>query len=642
MTCRQPTRKCGPAAVAFAAALAFVAYINVLPNDLVWDSDQLCLRNPCLVDLETFLPMLAPWKWEANRRMMGGSYRPAAYLSFFVERRVWREAAWGYHLTNVLTHALNAVIVCWLARQLGWSVYASSVAGAVFALHAVNTEAVAWVENRSMLLATGLAMLSLGLFARSFSARGTRFHAYASVAALVLGLLANEGVMLVPLFAGLWLIGQGIGRRGARRLLWLLLASGVYMALRAGTTSIGPPPWSRSPMPLAEPRALVVMRTTGAYASMLAAPWGLSADRRLSATAPNAVASAVWVAALVLVLAAGRLRRRSPAYPVWLMLVLLAPVSNVVYLAGRPLAEQRAYPMAAAAAILAGHVLGRGRRLLALGMCIALAALTLARNPAWATELALWTDTVAKTPTKARAFLNLGLAQERSGRSRRALPHYRRAAELYPGYALARLKWASLVAEQGRHHEARAVLEVLPTRQWGAEYWGLVAQTYLATGRRRDGLNAYQTALGMGPHIADLRARFARALALDGQTEQARALLREGLAQAQAEPVLVAALAQTYALEAAHRDAVGLYLQAVRRDPKSPSAILGLGRCLAELHDDKKAAWVLGDALAVDPYSADAYRLLGQVSQRLGLPDEAQRCLHAVARLTPSPEGADL
>ena len=621
------------AAGGIVCALALCSRLNVVPNALVWDSAELCLNNPHLSQFGAMVRLLWPPNWEAHRMALQESYRPVALLTFFVEKRLWGEATWGYHLTNALVHTANAAIVYWLSLQLGFSASASVVAGSVFAVHAVNTEAIAWVSNRSVLLSTGLGLLSLGLFARSFGSGGGRRHRGASVAVLVLGMFASEGIVLLPIFAGVWVLCQGHGRRRWRGVVLLFAASAAYLTLRATTTSVGPPPSPMSRTAAPAPRGALILRTLEAYGTMLAAPLHLNVDRPPPTGSVGALASGTCLLALA-ALGYYAIRHSRPlVYGPVLALVVFIPVSNVVFLSGRPLAEQRAYPMAAGAALLAGHLLRRRRLAIAATLCIAFTALAVPRNSAWATEFALWRDAAVAAPTKSRAFLNLGLAEQELGRKRRAMAHYRRAVAIFPGYSLPRLNWAFLLASEGRHQEALATYQRLPTKEWQGEYWAMVGSSYQAVGRRREAVAAWETALKIAPYLAHPRAELARNLIRSGQIARARQLLIEAPPQGPSRSVVLAALAEAYVHDGKLKEAAGIYVRAIALNPSEPATHLDVARVLIQLGDHQRALATLHTALCLAPYSAEGYRLLGQVLGALGLTDDQQRCERAVERL---------
>lgn len=620
-------------AIAIVCALALCSHVNVVPNDLVWDSAELCLNNPHLSQFSGMLRLLWPPNWEAHRMALRESYRPVALLTFFAEKRLWGAATWGYHLTNALLHTANAAIVYWLGLQLGFGSCASVVAGSVFAVHAVNTEAIAWVSNRSVLLSTGLGLLGLGFFARSFKPGGGKRHIGASVVLVLLGLFASEGIVLLPVFAGVWATCQGHGRRGWRRIVLLLAASAAYMTLRATTTSLGPPPSPMPRGPIPEPRVMLILRTLKTYVTMLVAPLHLNVDRPPAAGSMDALTSGLCLLALA-ALAYYAIRHSRPlAYGLMLALVVFIPVSNVVFLAGRPMAEQRAYTMAAGVALLAGYLM-RGRRLaIATALCTVLTVLAVPRNSAWATEITLWSEAAKVAPAKSRTFLNLGLAEQALGRNRRALAHYSRAVAIFPAYALARLKWAFLLASEGRHSEALEIYQTLPTQEWHPEYWSMVGSSYKAVGRRQEAVAAWETALQVAPHLAHPRAELGRDLLHTGQIERARRLLTEAPTQGSSRSVVLMALAETYVHEGNPKKAAGVYAQAVRLSPEDPATHLGVARVLMRLGDHKRAIFALHAALCIDPYSIEGYRLLGEVLGELGLTEDQQRCERAVERL---------
>lgn len=131
----------------FALALALLvatlcAYRPVFDAAYIWDDDWYLTANPYLKDLAGLARL-----WVPESRPQ---YYPAVFTTFWIEHQLWGLEPFGYHLVNVLLHALNAILVWRVARALGmpgaWWI------GAVFALHPVHVESVAWVTERKNVL----------------------------------------------------------------------------------------------------------------------------------------------------------------------------------------------------------------------------------------------------------------------------------------------------------------------------------------------------------------------------------------------------------------------------------------------------------------------------------------------------------
>jgi hypothetical protein len=164
-----------------------------------------------------------------------GFYRPLAFLSQAVDWELWRENAFGFHLTNLALHAATTLLVFAIARRLLGAVPALAAA-LLFALHASNEEAVFWVSARFDLLATFWMMLALWIATRAGSNLGV-------ATAFALALLSKESAFSFPLIIGAYdvFIRRANGRQVTTRLLLMLVLVAAYTGLRsiAGGPELG-------------------------------------------------------------------------------------------------------------------------------------------------------------------------------------------------------------------------------------------------------------------------------------------------------------------------------------------------------------------------------------------------------------------
>ncbi len=143
-------------------------------------------------------------------------YRPLPNLLWQLDYALWGLHAGGYHLTNLLLHALNAVLVGLLGRRLGLGRAGAGLAAGVFALHPLHTEPVAWLAARPDLAATALAMLSLLAFLKWCDRQQPQFYLL-TLACYAAALFCKESVVGLPLAMaamGGWNL-RGSGRMSA-------------------------------------------------------------------------------------------------------------------------------------------------------------------------------------------------------------------------------------------------------------------------------------------------------------------------------------------------------------------------------------------------------------------------------------------
>ncbi len=145
-------------AVLVLAALTFAAYAPALYGDFVWDDDAHVTHNPTLTDLGGLVRI-----WTEIGAVP--QYYPLVHTTFWIEHHLWGRNPLPYHLVNVLLHTLNGVLVWRVLRRL--RVPGCWLAGAVFALHPLHVESVAWITERKNVLSGALYLLALLFFLRA-------------------------------------------------------------------------------------------------------------------------------------------------------------------------------------------------------------------------------------------------------------------------------------------------------------------------------------------------------------------------------------------------------------------------------------------------------------------------------------------
>src|SRR5436190_10461303 len=166
----------------------------------------------------------------------GGFFRPLFIWSYVVDSWIWQARPFGYHLTNVALHGLNAFLVFQLALlfteplQLAMprrSLF-SLAAAALFMVHPSHSEAVIWISGRADLIATLFVLASLAAYYAYLRTR-RKIALLGSLACFVLGLLAKESAVCTPLLITVMLLGQRQLTRPAIR--GVALSAGLFFAV---------------------------------------------------------------------------------------------------------------------------------------------------------------------------------------------------------------------------------------------------------------------------------------------------------------------------------------------------------------------------------------------------------------------------
>jgi tetratricopeptide (TPR) repeat protein len=592
-----------------------VAFLPALGAGFVtWDDNRNFLDNAAWRGLG---PTELRWMWTTTHM---GHYIPIAWMSLGLDYVLWGMNPLGYHLQNVVLHAVNAVLVYHLARRilrLGGvgapvgpnDVVAPSVLAAlVFAIHPLRVESVAWITERRDMLSLLWCLSSLLCYLRYVTAERPRPRWYLAAFAFFIAALLSKATsvtlpaaLLVLNVYPLRRIGGAAGyvSPSARRVMLELVPFGV-LSLGAGVVSV---------IALHPPAQLNVVEKVAVSAYSLAfylwktvVPTGLAPlyemPQRVDAGSRRYVLSLVLVAAITV--AAWAVRRRMPGVTAaWVaFLLVMLPMLGLVQNGPQIAADRYTYHAAPILGLLAGGAWSRWHGTpawirLAAPACVlgALGAATWHQTGHWRDSERLWSRVLSVDSTSSIAQIAMGDLLIAQGRAAEAAEHYGRGVELDPTYAEGHNNLGVALARDGRFAEAIA------------HYKAAIA----LDSSYADAYNNWGIALGAQGDLAGAIDRYARAIALDprnadAQVNYGNALLRSG------RPT----------------DAIDRYRIADSVRPRHADTHLNWGVALAQLGRMSEAAEQFRFALELDPENVDARTYLARALGQLA-PDAGRR-----------------
>jgi tetratricopeptide (TPR) repeat protein len=428
----------------------------------------------------------------AMRSTEASNWHPLTWLSHMADCSLYGIEPWGHHLTNVLLHALNALLLFVALRRMTGAGWRSLLVAALFGLHPLHVESVAWISERKDVLSTAFWMLViLAYTARDERLRGLRPGAGAyyalSLLLFALGLMCKPMLVTLPcvlLLLDYWPLGRW--GRSARAGRWLLVAekipflligaavSVVTLAAQRGGDAVG----SVDDFPVSVRVSNALLSYCG-YLGKCLLPRGLSIFYPFQSTPPplwEPVLAACLLAAVTA--AALALARRRPYLLVgWLwFLGTLVPVIGLVQVGGQSMADRYTYvPLIGIFIIAAWGVCdlsgprAAGQR--AAGITSAatvalLACLTLGQIRYWRDGVTLFRHAIAVTDNNWIAHANLYATLTRSS-SPEAREELRKTLNILAEFAQAReTKGDQLLALPGRRQDAikeyRAAVRIMP------------------------------------------------------------------------------------------------------------------------------------------------------------------------------------
>lgn len=607
-----------PLLLALLVLATFFAYAPALCAGYVWDDNDYVSQNPLLYEPDGLSRI-----WFSTDSP--SQYFPLTYTLFRAEYHVWGLDPRGYHAVNVLLHAVNALLVTLVMRRA--RIPGALLAGAIFALHPVHVESVAWITERKNVLSLFFMLGSAWWwlrFSEPMARRPGAFYA-AAFGAYVLALLAKTTACTFPALqvALLWLRD---GRVSMRRLTQTLpfLVTGVVM----GLVSIW---WERHHQGASDDRfvlapleaILVATRAVWFYLGKLAWPSPLIFSYPKFPVDPGDPLQYAWlVAGGLLLWALWRWRAITGPGPLAASLVFVGSLSPLLgfvplftffytYVADH---YQYVASLGPIALFAAGAVAARNRWLLerpvvagaTVSLLLAmLAALTFQQAQTYEDRETLWRDVISKNPDSWMAHANLGRDLIRQDRLEEATRSYRRSASLAPEAARPRVLvgLGQALRRQGRDQEA------LDALQQAVDANGELLRARLALARQLARMDqraparvAFDEILRLSP--GDAEAHLALARLVEDRSE-VRRHLRAALAvepqNAVAGRDLALLLLECDADAAAVDEASRLAASALSRRPRDIRALEALARVRAQSRDVAGALKLLDRALSLHP-----------------------------------------
>lgn len=501
--------------VFFGALIAIVTAIAYQPawhGGFIWDDDAYVTHNPLLT---------AP---DGLRRIWfsldsPSQYFPLVYTTFRFERALWGLNTTGYHLVNITLHIVNALLVWRVLVRL--AVPGAMLAAAIFALHPVHVESVAWITERKNVLMGVFFLLTLICWVNFLEpAARDRWRQYVfALICYALALFSKTNACTIPaaLLLICWLKHERISLRRLGE-----VSPFVLLGIAMGAVTIW---WERFHQGTrgaffelgALERLLVASRAIWFYLGKLFWPAKLTfiyPRWEISAADPGGY---VWIAALlaaavIIYLLRGRFGR-GPEVATVFYIATLSPLLGLIMLYTFRytfVADHYQYLASIGPIALGSAALWRVERLrwfAATAVTILLAVLTWNQARMYSNIEALWRTTIARSPQSWMAYNNLGIELARQGRHVDAIGAYRETVALQRDYPEGHYNLCiSLLATgdvTGAIDEGRTAIRLSRNN---AEAHVALGNAFATAGRREEARAEYERAVTLRP--ADLDAQY--------------------------------------------------------------------------------------------------------------------------------------
>jgi tetratricopeptide (TPR) repeat protein len=582
------------------------AYLPATRAGFVWDDDEFVENNETLRSIGGLCRI---W-FELGAQPY--QYYPMVHTAYWIEYRLWGLDPAGYHIVNILLHAVSAILL-WRVL-IGLELRGAWVAAAIFSLHPVQVESVAWITERKNVLSgvfyfgAALAYLRWVQLPAGESRRRRPAWLYAfSLVLFLCALLSKTVACTLPaaLLLVLWWKRGRVGRGDVAALAPFFafgIALGLLTAVMERDLGIAEEVWSRSVIE----RCLIAGRALWFYAGKLLWPaqllaiyprWQVDAGAWHQYLYPLTAISVV----VVLWLERGRIGR-GPLVAVLCFAGTLFPALgfvDVAYMVYSFVADHFQYLASVALVALVtavGHRAadgfgGWGRR---IGMVVVAFALIVLGSLTWRhaqiyrSRETLWRDTIRNNPKAWLAHNNLGTELTSQGRLDEAISRYRQVLAIRPVSHFAHTSLGNVLSQQRRYDEAishfQQALHIAPDH---SETHTALGNALAMQHRMDEAIGHYRCALRANADSAPAHYNLAMALKSQGRLDEAIAHHREAARIAPDTAMAHYGLGLALTMRGQHDQALESFREAERLKPDWAPPLNSMAWLLAT-HQDLK------------------------------------------------------
>lgn len=592
------------------AGLAIAVYCNAVLNGFVNDDENQILLNPWIQSWSFIPKVLHSSVWEfMGTRTVTDYYRPMMHLVNMLLYHLFGFQPAAYHLTMVLLHAANTVMVVLLTRRLTewsappsesredaiWLLSVPFVAGLLFAVHPVHTEAVAWVASLPELLFTLFFLLSFWFY---IAPAGPRLAP--ALLFFGLALLCKETAVTLPAI----LIAFDLALRRKSRIMEYgayAALTVVYLAVRHSILSdimiSNRNYWRLNAFELLL-NALILFRD---YLRVLIRPVALNfwhAFHPARSLSMQAITAIVACLAFLVALAIAWKKNRLCFFSLLLLLVPLAPAFYISALPFKVFAERYLYLPSAGYVILVAifiHRLSTLPRLrhaaaaLVILITVLYSAGTILRNTVWKDAYTLYMDTVAKTPDTPVPPYDLAAMLLNKGHAHEAIAHFRILAQVNPNDpAYASALGAALIVHGDLDEGIRYLQAAMALDPKSLEPANNLAIALAKQGRIQEAAELYRKALDIDPSYPDAHMNYGNLLANQGNIAEAMTHYETAVKLMPENAYYRNILGIEYAKQGKNQEALAEFQEAVRLAPAEPAYQRNRDRALSMLNEPKR------------------------------------------------------
>lgn len=507
--------------------LAIGLYLNTLKNDFIYD-DKYTIVNNTLIKSFSNLPLLFD-KIAYFSRAEEITYRPVVTFTYFIDYKLYALSPWGYHLTNILIHAINGILLysllVLLTRPSEVRLFSKPfIVALMFVIQPVLTEAVNAASFREDLLVFLFYTATINLYVVIRSSQtlvqrpmSIKWLYLLSCVAYSLALLSKEMAITLPaiIWCYEWIYGSGNKDKKLALMLCNRYLLGyiaiIFIYIYLWHYHFANPLKETIPAGGVLERFLTIPWLILNYIKVFIFPVSLSATYEVTTIksyfSPQFIVP-LFIISLLLVTAFIVRAKREIAFGILLFIITLSPVYNIIPIAS-PFAERYLYLPAIGIVIIIGSIIHDIFESKNRNVCLAIilfsilgiySLLIVSRNTIWKNDSSLWSDTVKKRPNNSFAHNNLGIVFAGQHRYSDAIIEFQAAIKVRPDNQTFHYNLGNAYHQQQRYFEAieefKRAIEIKPKFSEAHHELGFI---YSRLGKNGEAIQWYRLALDINP-----------------------------------------------------------------------------------------------------------------------------------------------
>lgn len=606
-------------------ALSMMVYLNTLNNDFAYDDSHLVENNPAIRSWKNFSEIARP------------SQRPVRAITYMIDYSIWKLNPFGFHLTNIFLHAIAAALLfLFLNHFLDKNL--SFLVTLLFALHPIQTEAVAAIANRKEMLMSAFFLLAFILYLKK-----SKHWIFFVLSYICYGfaLLSKEVAVTLPVmvFVYDWYFKDKRTLKKNIPLYALYVLPIIAGALIIFGTDRFPNFFSvEHTRGLPYPRVFATsMKAFPHYLKLLLFPFRLSADHYFPPVESpfEILAIFAFIFFIIYIASIFVIKKSSKLLSFGLLWILInwLPISNLVpsvyFLAERYLY----FPSIGFCLILGLGLMNliKYKKWVGLGasalILVIYAGTTINRNNDWKNDFTLWSDAVKLQPGNPQAHFYLGNAYREKGNYARAEQHYRKSLSIEPRQVRALTNMGNMYSEKGEFENAIIAYEKALALERGKVYkhtefiYNNLGTAYFRLQNYEKAIENFTVGIAIDPNSPDIFLNRGNAYARLKKFDKAEEDYQQALRLNPNMLEVYKFMGLTYIQSEDFDKAIGVFNEYLKRDRQSEGAlrvIASRGLAFNRKGEYRKALQDFSTAIKMNPYFGEPYRLMGMTYSEMG------------------------